>query len=38
MRPHGWLLLGASETALHLDESLRRQPIGRTMWYRKDNG
>lgn len=36
LRPRGWLLLGASETALRLDESLQRTPIGKTMWYRKE--
>jgi len=38
MRPHGYLLLGASETALHLDQNLQRIPIGKTIWYRKDIG
>jgi len=38
LRPRGWLLLGASETALHLDASLQRTPIGKTMWYRKETG
>ncbi|HXY72747.1 MAG TPA: protein-glutamate O-methyltransferase CheR [Actinomycetota bacterium] len=38
MRPSGWLLLGAAETALHLDESLRREPVGKTVWYRREGG
>jgi len=38
LRPHGYLLLGASETALHLDQNLQRIPIGKTIWYRKDIG
>jgi len=38
LRPNGYLLLGASETALHLDQNLRRTPIGKTMWYRKESG
>ena len=36
LRPHGYLLLGASETALHLDTGLLRTPIGKTIWYRKE--
>jgi chemotaxis protein methyltransferase CheR len=36
LRPGGYLLLGASETAMHLDEGLKRLPIGKTTWYRKD--
>ena len=36
LRPGGFLLLGASETAMNLDEGLRRTPIGKTTWYRKE--
>jgi chemotaxis protein methyltransferase CheR len=36
LRPGGYLLLGASETAMRLDEGLQRVPIGKTTWYRKE--
>jgi chemotaxis protein methyltransferase CheR len=36
LRPGGYLLLGASETAMHLDAGLQRVAIGKTTWYRKD--
>ena len=36
LRPGGYLLLGASETAMHLDEGLQRVPVGKTTWYRKE--
>jgi chemotaxis protein methyltransferase CheR len=35
MRPHGYLLLGASETTLNIDEGYERHPLGRTVWYTK---
>jgi chemotaxis protein methyltransferase CheR len=35
VRPNGYLLLGASETTLNLDNEFERQPLGRTVWYRK---
>jgi hypothetical protein len=31
------LLLGASETAMRLDDGLQRVPIGKTIWYRKES-
>ena len=37
LRPGGYLLLGASETAMRLDEGLQRVPIGKTTWYRKES-
>jgi chemotaxis protein methyltransferase CheR len=36
LRPGGYLLLGASESAMNLDDGLHRTPIGRTTWYRKN--
>jgi chemotaxis protein methyltransferase CheR len=36
LRPGGYLLLGASETAMRLDEGLQRVPLGKTTWYRKE--
>jgi chemotaxis protein methyltransferase CheR len=36
LRPGGYLLLGASETAMYADEGLQRVPIGKTVWYRKE--
>jgi chemotaxis protein methyltransferase CheR len=33
--PHGYLLLGTSETTMHLDESFRRHAVGPTGWYRR---
>jgi len=35
LAPHGYLLLGASETTLHLDDAFRRHAVGPTGWYRK---
>jgi chemotaxis protein methyltransferase CheR len=35
LRPHGYLLLGASETTLNIDEGFERHPLGRTVWYTK---
>jgi len=34
LAPHGYLLLGTSETTLHLDDSFRRHAVGPTGWYR----
>lgn len=34
LRPHGYLLLGGSETTLTLDDTFERAPRGRTAWYR----
>ena len=31
----GYLLLGTSETTLHLDDAFRRHAVGPTGWYRK---
>jgi chemotaxis protein methyltransferase CheR len=36
LRPGGYLLLGASETAMNLDEGLQRTPIDKTTWYRRE--
>jgi chemotaxis methyl-accepting protein methylase len=36
LRPGGYLLLGASETAMNLDAGLQRTPVGKTTWYRKE--
>ena len=36
LRPGGYLLLGASETAMNLVEGVHRTPIGKTTWYRKE--
>jgi chemotaxis protein methyltransferase CheR len=36
LRPGGYLLLGASETAMNLDSGLLRTPLGKTTWYRKE--
>jgi chemotaxis protein methyltransferase CheR len=35
LRPHGYLLLGASETTLNIDGGFERHPLGRTVWYTK---
>jgi chemotaxis protein methyltransferase CheR len=35
LAPHGYLLLGTSETTLHLDDTFRRHAVGPTGWYRK---
>jgi chemotaxis protein methyltransferase CheR len=35
LAPHGYLLLGTSETTLHLDDSFRRQAVGPTGWYHR---
>ena len=35
LAPHGYLLLGTSETTLHLDDSFRRQAVGPTGWYQR---
>src|SRR5262245_10685876 len=35
LAPHGYLLLGTSETTLHLDESFQRHAVGPTGWYRR---
>jgi chemotaxis protein methyltransferase CheR len=35
LAPHGYLLLGTSETTLHLDDAFRRHAVGPTGWYRK---
>jgi chemotaxis protein methyltransferase CheR len=35
LAPHGFLLLGTSETTLHLDDSFRRQAVGPTGWYQR---
>jgi chemotaxis protein methyltransferase CheR len=34
LTPHGYLLLGTSETTLHLDGTFRRHAVGPTGWYR----
>ena len=34
LAPHGYLLLGASETTYHLSDAFERQLDGRTAWYR----
>jgi chemotaxis protein methyltransferase CheR len=36
LAPHGYLLLGTSETTLHLDDSFRRQAVGPTGWYQRE--
>jgi chemotaxis protein methyltransferase CheR len=33
LRPSGYLLLGASETTINMDEGYDRHPLGRTVWY-----
>jgi chemotaxis protein methyltransferase CheR len=38
LAPHGYLLLGTSETTLHLDDSFRRHAVGPTGWYRRKRG
>jgi chemotaxis protein methyltransferase CheR len=35
LAPHGYLLLGTSETTLHLDDSFRRHAVGPTGWYQR---
>jgi len=35
LAPHGYLLLGTSETTLHLDDAFQRHAVGPTGWYRK---
>jgi chemotaxis protein methyltransferase CheR len=35
LAPHGYLLLGTSETTLHLDDSFRRHSVGPTGWYQR---
>ncbi len=35
LAPHGYLLLGSSETTLHIDDTFRRDPVGPTGWYRR---
>jgi chemotaxis protein methyltransferase CheR len=35
LAPHGYLLLGTSETTLHLDDSFQRHAVGPTGWYRR---
>jgi chemotaxis protein methyltransferase CheR len=34
LAPHGYLLLGASETTYSLSDDFVREPDGRTAWYR----
>jgi len=34
LAPHGYLLLGASETTYSLSNDFVREPDGRTAWYR----
>jgi chemotaxis protein methyltransferase CheR len=34
LAPHGYLLLGAAETTLNLDDGFERSPVGMTGWYR----
>ncbi len=36
LAPHGYLLLGTSETTLHLDDTFRRHAVGRTGWYQRE--
>jgi chemotaxis protein methyltransferase CheR len=36
LAPHGYLLLGTSETTLHLDDTFRRHAVGPTGWYRRE--
>jgi chemotaxis protein methyltransferase CheR len=36
LAPHGYLLLGTSETTLHLDDSFRRHAVGPTGWYQRE--
>jgi chemotaxis protein methyltransferase CheR len=36
LAPHGYLLLGTSETTLHLDDSFRRHAVGSTGWYQRE--
>src|SRR5438034_11843005 len=38
LAPHGYLLLGTSETTLHLDDTFRRHAVGPTGWYRRKQG
>jgi chemotaxis protein methyltransferase CheR len=38
MAPYGYLLLGTSETTLHLDDTFRRHAVGPTGWYRRKLG
>ena len=35
LAPHGYLLLGTSETTLHLDDSFRRHAVDPTGWYQR---
>ena len=35
LAPHGYLLLGTSETTLHLDDTFQRHAVGPTGWYRR---
>jgi chemotaxis methyl-accepting protein methylase len=34
LAPHGYMLLGASETTFNLSDDYERHMIGRTAWYR----
>ena len=36
LAPHGYLLLGSSETTLHIDGAFRRDAVAATGWYRKE--
>jgi len=38
LAPHGYLLLGTSETTLHLDDAFQRHAVGPTGWYRRRQG
>lgn len=38
LRPDGYLLLGSAETTLNLDDSYRREPFGRAVFYRPTGG
>jgi chemotaxis protein methyltransferase CheR len=38
LAPHGYLLLGTSETTLHLDDRFQRHAVGPTGWYRRKRG
>jgi chemotaxis protein methyltransferase CheR len=38
LRPDGYLLLGSAETTLNLDDSYRREPFGRAVFYRPAGG